>query len=59
MDLPTQYDVCGTALVQELAVVDQRRHVIEIPVVKYVVTEYETLSLRCAFGKLHYSEFTQ
>ena len=57
MDLPAQCDVCGTALAKELAQVDQCRQVIDIPVMKYEVTEYRTLRLRCACGKLHSSEF--
>ncbi len=36
---------------------DQSRQVLDIPVVKYEVTEHRTLSLRCACGKLHCSEF--
>jgi len=59
MDLPTQCDVCGTPLAKDLADVDQRKQVFDIPVVKYEVTEYQTLSLRCACGKLHFSEFPQ
>ena len=57
MNLPTQCDVCAAPLASELAEIDQRRQVIDIPVVKYEVTEYRTLRLRCACGKLHYSEF--
>lgn len=57
MELPTQCDLCAAPLASELAEIDQRRQVIDIPVVKYEVTEYRTLRLRCACGKLHYSEF--
>ena len=57
MDLPAQCDVCAAALASELAEIDQRRQVIDIPVMKYEVTEYRTLRLRCACGKLHSSEF--
>src|ERR1035437_7246185 len=57
MDLPTQCDACAAPLASELAEIDQHRQVIDIPVVKYEVTEYRTLRLRCACGKLHYSEF--
>ena len=39
MDLPTQCDVCAAPLARELAEIDQRRQVIDIPVVKYEVTE--------------------
>ncbi len=57
MELPTQCDLCAAPLASELAEIDQRRQVIDIPVVKYEVTEYRRLRLRCACGKLHYSEF--
>jgi transposase len=39
MDLPTQCDVSGTPLAKELADVEQRKQVFDIPVVKYEVTE--------------------
>ena len=38
---------------------DQREQVFEIPIVKYEVTEYQTQSLLCACGKMHFSEFPQ
>jgi transposase len=57
MNLPTQCDVCAAPLASELAEIDQRRQVIDIPVMKYEVTEYRTLRLLCACGKMHYSEF--
>jgi len=57
MELPAQCDLCAAPLASELAEVDQRRQVIDIPVVKYEVTEYRTLRLLCACGKMHYSEF--
>jgi len=53
MDLPTQCDLCGAPRAKELAEVDQGRQVVDIPVVKYEVTEYRTLRPRCACGKLH------
>jgi transposase len=59
MDLPTQCDVCGTPLGTELADVDQRRQVFDIPAVQCEVTEYQTLSLRCGCGKMDFSEFPQ
>src|ERR1017187_9885787 len=42
MNLPTQCDVCAAPLASELAEIDQRRQVIDIPVVKYEVTEYRS-----------------
>ena len=59
VDLPRQCDVCGIALDQKLADVDECRQVIDIPVVKFEVTEFQTLSLLCACGKMHFSEFPQ
>jgi transposase len=59
VDLPPQYDVCVKVLDQKLAAVDQCRQVFDFPVVKYEVTEFQTLSLRCACGKMHFSEFPQ
>jgi transposase len=55
--LPAQCDVCAAVLHSELAEIDQRRQVIDIPPVNYEVTEYQTLKLRCGCGKLHQSEF--
>jgi len=57
LELPTHCDVCAAPLSSESAEIGQCRQVIDIPVVKYEVTEYRTLSLRCQCGKVHHSEF--
>jgi transposase len=58
--LPERCDACGAPLPVEAAkLTEERRQVVDLPAIRFQVTEHRVLEVQCACGKRHMSLFPE